>query len=125
VVAGSQPDSLRASLVTGDQLANVDLSAADLVFLAACSTGSGESFGAVNTDALIYSLLQAGAARVVAARWNVASGPTSRMVTSFYDLLLNKVPPAEALRRTMVSVSRQPGLAHPYYWAGFQVFGAP
>jgi CHAT domain-containing protein len=121
VVAGLD----RASLVTGDQLAGVDLSAADLVFLAACSTGSGESFGAVNTDSLIHSLLQAGAARVVAARWNVASGPTSRMVSSFYDLLLNGTPTAESLRQTMLSVSRQPGLAHPYYWAGFQVFGAP
>jgi CHAT domain-containing protein len=104
----------------------MDLSNLDLAVLASCSSGIGEQTGAVNLDSLVRSFLEAGAKRVIAARWNVNSPATARMMSEFYETLIQqRQRPAAALRRAALTVRQQSLYAHPYYWAGFQVFGVP
>jgi CHAT domain-containing protein len=100
-----------------------DLRQCRLVYLAACSSGSGEKYGSVNAESLVHSLLNAGVARVVATGWNVDSASAARMTGAFYGHLLAGVDAAEAMRRTAGEIRRNSTTSHPYYWAGYQVFG--
>jgi len=115
---GGQADLLRA---TG--IAAQDWRACRLVFLAACSSGSGEKYGYVNPESLVRAFLNAGAGRVVAARWNADSRVAAQVTDAFYGHLLAGVPAAEAMRRTAGEVRRNPATGHPYYWAAYPVFG--
>lgn len=118
------PESAPAFL-TGDQISGFDFRRLQLVVLAACSSGSGEQYGIVNLDGLVGGFLEAGAQRVIAARWNVASGETTLLTDRFFLSLIKGNRAAESLRLAMLSIRLDPKTSHPYYWAGFQVFGAP
>ncbi|HEX3093540.1 MAG TPA: CHAT domain-containing protein, partial [Candidatus Angelobacter sp.] len=121
------PGSLSSTgVVTAEQIRGMKLSKLDLVVLASCSSGVGEQSGVVNLDSLVRSFLDAGAKRVIAARWNVNSPATAVLMTEFYKTLIQqRQRPAEALRSAALTLRRNPKYAHPYYWAGFQVFGSP
>jgi CHAT domain-containing protein len=69
------------------------------------------------------AFLEAGTQRVIAAGWDVNAAQTYDLMTAFYDRLTGGQFPAEALRQAQVQVRQKK--AHPYYWAGFQVFGEP
>ncbi|HEV3041295.1 MAG TPA: CHAT domain-containing tetratricopeptide repeat protein, partial [Candidatus Angelobacter sp.] len=116
------PEKIAVNYVTADRLAKLNLKSLRLAVLASCSSGVGEQSGLVNLDSLVRGFLQAGASRVVAARWNINSTETDTLMTRFYNILPRERP-AEALRQAALQV-RQTS-AHPYYWAGLQVFGAP
>ena len=124
LLAPSESDTKSARFFTADQVASRKLPKLQLVVLAACSSGEGEQIGAVNLDSLTRAFLESGAKRVIATRWNVSSGQSKHLISRFYDLALQRTPPAEALRHAALEV-RASSSAHPYYWAGFQVFGAP
>jgi len=109
--------------LTAPQIAKLKLSNLDVAVLAACSAGIGEETGVLNLDGLVRSFLEAGTARVVAARWDVSSTETVSIMKEFYQALFQGSRPAEALRQAASIVRRK--AAHPYYWAGFQVYGAP
>jgi tetratricopeptide (TPR) repeat protein len=116
------PEKIPVNYVTADRLAKLNLKSLRLAVLASCSSGVGEQSGLINLDSLVRGFLQAGASRVVAARWNINSTETDTLMTRFYNILPREHP-AEALRQAALQV-RQTS-AHPYYWAGLQVFGAP
>lgn len=96
-----------------------------LAVLSACTTGVGEHRGPVNPESLARALLDSGVRRVLASRWAVDSETTRLLIEAFYRELLLGVPPARALAAAAQHVSQQPGRAHPYYWAGFQLYGQP
>jgi CHAT domain-containing protein len=125
LVAPAGGDKSRTNLLTGDQIASMNLTEVELVVLGACSSGEGEQSGVVNLDGLARAFLEAGAYRVVAARWQVDSQSTADLMTRFNDLILAGRGPADALREAALAVRGRPLTAHPYHWAAFQVFGAP
>lgn len=125
LLAPSDGDTVAARVVAADEIGELNLGRLQLVVLAACSSGAGEQLGIVNLDSLVQGFFRAGASRVVAARWNVSSPETVQMMEKFYDLLVQRECPSEALRRAMLALYMNPSRSHPYYWAGFQVFGMP
>jgi CHAT domain-containing protein/tetratricopeptide (TPR) repeat protein len=117
---GAPPDK---SYLSAKEIAGMDLHRMQLVVLSACSSGVGEESGIVNLDSLTMAFLESGAHRVIAANWEVDSRETAHLMAVFYDRLIQGSPPSEALRQGALAVRKtQP---HPYYWAGFRVFGAP
>jgi CHAT domain-containing protein len=112
-------------LLTSKDILQLDLRSLQLVVLSACSSGVGEQYGVIDLDSLVRAFLEAGALRVVAARWNVKSQETADLMRPFLDLVLDGQRPAEALRQAAMAIRQNPLNLHPYYWAGFQVFGAP
>ena len=121
LVSGSRGE---ARIVSADDIRQLELTGVELVFLATCATGGTGPFDAANMDSLVNAFLTAGASGIVAPRWNAASGATRAVVELFYERLFSGVPAPEALRLAMLHTSRQTGSAHPYYWAGFQIFGS-
>jgi CHAT domain-containing protein/cytochrome c-type biogenesis protein CcmH/NrfG len=110
--------------VTSATLAGQDWSRCQLAVLSACLTAAGETRGAVNNQSLVQALLGAGARRVVAARWTVDSEATRALMDGFYQRLVSGKSVPEALSGAAADVAAVPGWSHPYYWAGFDVFGA-
>jgi CHAT domain-containing protein len=110
--------------VTSSNLAGQNWSRCQLAVLSACLTAAGETRGAVNNQSLVQALLSAGARRVIAARWSIDSEATRALMDGFYARLVAGKSVPEALSGAAADVAASPGWSHPYYWAGFDVFGA-
>jgi CHAT domain-containing protein len=105
---------------------------AELVVLAACATGLGDSKEAEGTVGLQRALLAKGARSVLVSLWTVDESATVRLLDVFYRewLARGRSSPskAEALRLAQEAVRTDPAhpeWRHPAYWAGFQLVGAP
>jgi CHAT domain-containing protein len=109
--------------MAADELAVQRLKQCRLVVLSACLTAAGEERGPVNNHSLVGALRAAGARQVVAARWSVDGESTRALMKAFYDRLFAGASPAEALTAAEARVASMKGWSHPYYWAGFDVFG--
>jgi CHAT domain-containing protein len=78
---------------------------------------SNEQFG------ISWALLAGGADHVVLSRWRVNGASNAAWMETFYKgLLVEKMSPALAANVAMRRLIRS-DKAHPYYWAGPQVFG--
>jgi CHAT domain-containing protein len=113
-----------AEVLDGRRLSEQDWTRCRLAVLSACSSGTGETSGPVNPESLVRRLLWAGAARVVASRWNVDTENTVALMDGFYDALLAGRDVPTALQRAAHRLRERGADDHPYFWAGFQSFGA-
>jgi len=110
--------------VTSANLAGQNWSRCQLAVLSACLTAAGEARGAVNNQSLVQALLGAGAHRVVAARWSIDSEATRVLMDGFYARLVSGKSVPEALSGAAADIAAVPSWSHPYFWAGFDVFGS-
>ncbi|PSL45978.1 CHAT domain-containing protein [Saccharothrix carnea] len=97
---------------------------ARLVVLAACHAGTGSvAFGSEYVG-FPGAFLTAGARQVLAPLWAVSDLSTALLMRYFYSALATPASPAAALREAQRRMAANPATAHPYHWAGFQLFGA-
>jgi CHAT domain-containing protein len=102
---------------------NMNLSA-DLVVLSACDTGLGKQIKGEGLVGLTRGFMYAGAARVVASLWKVDSLKTEKLMKLFYEgMLVNQLPPLQALQRAQIEMWKQSPQEAPYYWAAFILQG--
>ena len=91
--------------------------------------GVGRVTGGEGILGLVRGYLQAGAGGVIASLWKVDDDATQALMVRFYELWdpegATGLPAAEALRDAQAYVAAQEGWAHPTYWAGWQLWGAP
>jgi len=96
---------------------------AELVTLSACSTGLGREYAGEGLLGLVRAFQYAGARAVVASLWPVEDESTAELMAAFYGHLGSSRAQAEALRRAQVAMIEAGGaVAHPYHWAGFQLW---
>jgi CHAT domain-containing protein len=99
---------------------------ADLVTLGACRTGLGKQLRGEGMIGMTRGFIYAGAPRVIVSLWDVPDQETSQLMQSFYrNLLKQKLPVAEALRRTQVEMWRRDESSAPFFWAAFSLQGDP
>jgi CHAT domain-containing protein/Tfp pilus assembly protein PilF len=97
---------------------------ADLVVLSACQTALGKEIRGEGLIGLTRGFMYAGAKRVVSSLWKVDDVATAELMKRFYQgMLVEKMRPAEALRRAQLAMWRQKRWASPYYWAAFILQG--
>jgi CHAT domain-containing protein len=121
--APKNPKSADYVLLRSADLARQDWSKCRLAVLSACAAASGEIQGPHNPDSLVRALTRAGAPRVAASLWNVESRATAELMGAFYGTMASGTTPTVALRTAQQRVRQRPEWSHPYYWAGFQLFG--
>jgi CHAT domain-containing protein len=98
---------------------------ARLVILSACSTGLA-TYDADGLGSLAGAFLSAGADRVLATHWPVASSAAVEIVTGMAARDPGFADPQMALRDSIVAVMAQGGRkADPAYWAAFTLIGRP
>jgi len=101
---------------------------ARLLVLSACQTAvSSGTLGDVPSGedwiGLVQAFLVAGATNVMGALWPVEDRATARLMDSFYGTLSAGSSEAEALAVAQRAAVRDGATAHPFYWAGFAMFG--
>jgi CHAT domain-containing protein/tetratricopeptide (TPR) repeat protein len=104
-------------------VAGLDLPA-DLVVLSACSTALGRETAGEGLVGLPQAFFTAGAQRVLVSLWQVEDESTAALMRHFYRrLLVDRVPPARALRDAQLAIRGQARWRSPRYWAGFVLQG--
>jgi CHAT domain-containing protein/Tfp pilus assembly protein PilF len=119
-------------VLTGEELAGLDLYGTQLVVLSACDTGIGD-LALADANRLIgvrdgvyglrRALMLAGAETQVVSLWKVKDLATQELMSAYYRALLQGRGRAEALRQVQLAMLRSKDRAHPYYWASFAVVG--
>jgi CHAT domain-containing protein len=100
-----------------------------LVVLSACQTAlaSGALADVPPGDdwvGLTQAFLHAGAGGVLASLWRVDDRATARLMELFYRRLASGESETAALASAQRAMLREPGRAHPFYWAGFVLSGS-
>jgi CHAT domain-containing protein/Tfp pilus assembly protein PilF len=133
-------------ILTAQEVAELDLSAGDLVVLSACETGLGEEAGGEGLLGLQRAFQVSGSRAVVASLWQVDDEATQELMRRFYDNLWGKgMGRLQALRQAQLSIlhgasassvprgpgepveggARSRGRAHPRLWAAWVLSGDP
>jgi CHAT domain-containing protein/tetratricopeptide (TPR) repeat protein len=100
-----------------------DFSGLKLAVLSACDSANGATGVFDDRDSLARLLVGAGVPEVVASRWKVNSRATAALMQEFYAQLFAGKGVSLALRDASQKLRSSEGFAHPFYWAGFTVFG--
>jgi CHAT domain-containing protein/tetratricopeptide (TPR) repeat protein len=119
-------------LLRFDEVAKLRLNA-NLVFLSACETASGNDAGAArlagvedatpSLDGLVRAFLVANARAVVATMWSVPDSPqTDAFLVSFYRTG-RTASIASSLREAQRTLIEQQSYSHPYFWGAYFIVG--
>lgn len=115
--------------------ADGDLTASDIYLsdtrskmavLSACNTGFGKLEKGEGVMSMARAFHFSGVPSVVMSLWKVPDRSTKQIMLLFYKYLKEGNSKSEALQKAKLdylSVTHDPALRHPYYWAGFVVNG--
>ncbi len=102
---------------------------ADLVVLSACETGRGKLVKGEGIVGLTRAFMFAGSPRVICSLWKVDDEATQALMLKFYELWHPKqgkgIGAAAALQQAQAFIASQAKWKHPYYWAGWVLWGLP
>ncbi|MEZ4941450.1 MAG: CHAT domain-containing tetratricopeptide repeat protein [Saprospiraceae bacterium] len=97
---------------------------AKMVVLSACEAGSGQLLRGEGIIGLVRAFTFAGAESTVASLWLANDQATAGLMLGFYKNLLQGMPKDVALQTGARQLAnRTPAQAHPFFWAGFRVYG--
>lgn len=108
LIFSSGAEDLRAGNIRGCGIS------AELVVLSACETAAG----------LPRTFLREGARSVVATLWSIPDRTTADFMVDFYGGLKTGLDKSASLRSAKLRMIRR-GRSHPFYWAGYVLFGEP
>ncbi|MBD2040844.1 CHAT domain-containing protein [Microcoleus sp. FACHB-672] len=93
----------------------------ELLILSACQTAAGDKRAALG---LAGVAVRSGAGSTLATLWSVKDQSTAELMSEFYRKITQSgVSKAEALRQAQLSLLKNPGSEHPFYWAPFILVG--
>jgi hypothetical protein len=115
-------------ILTAEEIAGLDLSAAQWAVLSACDTGRGDWQAGEGVLGLRRAFQVAGARTVILSLWPVLDTVASDWMAALYrGRFVDGISTAGAVRaasRTMLAERRKAGQStHPLYWSGFIATG--
>ena len=119
-------------ILTAQEIAAMDLSAAQWAVLSACDTGVGEIKDRQGVGEGVFGLRRAfqvaGAGTLIMSLWSVEDESTRQWMRALYEGRLQRgLDTAEAVHSASLSVleeRRQAGEStHPFYWGAFVAAG--
>ena len=115
-------------IVTAEEIAALDLSAAEWAVLSACDTGLGEIRAGEGVFGLRRAFAVAGARTTVMSLWSVEDRATLEWMAALYQArLIDRRSTAESVKHasltTLQSRRARKLNTHPFYWAGFVAAG--
>jgi CHAT domain-containing protein/tetratricopeptide (TPR) repeat protein len=97
---------------------------ADVVVLSGCQTALGKNVRGEGPIGLARAFMYAGVPRVVASLWPVDDLATAELMKGLYrGMLVNRLPPAAALRAAQRQLAATRRWRSPYFWAPFVLQG--
>jgi CHAT domain-containing protein/tetratricopeptide (TPR) repeat protein len=121
LVTVAETDNAASGLLTGRDLASLDLRAVQLVVLSSCGTVVRGGAPAGGIGSLARAFLLGGAGMVVSSIWEAEDRATALLMERFHEELV-RGDPAEALRRAQLSLlsGSDAVLRAPGAWAAFR-----
>lgn len=104
-------------------IARLDLEGIRLVVLSACNTGVGLEHDQNGISGLAEAFMRAGVRNVILTLWNIDDRATCEFMTYFYEVLFRHHRVRDAFATAKEKIMRHPTYHHPYYWAGFALYG--
>jgi CHAT domain-containing protein len=99
---------------------------ADLVVLSGCNTGYGKMQRGEGLLSLARGFVFAGCSGLILTQWSVADRASLELMKKFYTCLSHGDTKDKAMQLAKKDYleSADPLKTHPYYWAGYMVFGS-
>ncbi len=112
------------------EIGQVGLDRPYLVVLSACETAlqSGTLTDVPQGDEWVgmnQAFMAAGAPSVMSSLWPISDRASSKLVSQFYNALLDTESKANALAQVQRAFIKDASFSHPYYWAAFTLTGDP
>ncbi len=118
-------------VLTGEEVAALDLSRCRTVVLSACDGAIGEERPVDGTQSLLHAFRRAGARAVIASRWRVSDRATRTLMDAFYRRVIDDGAPrstalwdAKRALRRLVDDAGAPRFDYRD-WAGWVLVGDP
>lgn len=109
--------------VAQEEIFGLSLENTSIVTLSACNTAVGDNTDSKFVASLAEAFWLGGSQSVIASLWAVNDASTGLLMTELYRGLREGKGRAQALREAQLKVRATPGFEHPYFWAGFLLFG--
>lgn len=94
-----------------------------LVTLSACESGLGRIAKGDEVLGFTRSFLSAGTSALIASLWPVSDDATEVLMSTVYSELSKGNDVQRAMQAGQLAVLKQPKLAHPFFWAPFNLIG--
>jgi len=98
---------------------------ANLITLSSCNTGYGKMQKGEGLLSLARGFIYAGCSGIILTQWAVADKASAKLIRSFYYYLSEGNTKDKALQYSKIDYLKNadPVKTHPYFWAGYIVFG--
>ena len=125
LILSTGPEGQNGYLHAWEIMDNLNLNA-DLVVMSSCESALGKERAGEGLLGLTQAFQYAGARSVVASLWRVSDLATAYLMEKFYANLNQGHSKSDALRfsqEALIDHTKGLDLSHPFYWAGFQLYG--
>jgi len=107
-------------IITGLELAGMNLKGTELVVLSACLTGVGEVDNSEGVASISKAFRKAGAKYLLTTLWSIDDELTVTLMEHFYKYIDGgNISYGKALQKAKIDLIMDESNYHPYYWAGF------
>lgn len=113
----------RHNFMEAHEIIGLDMGRTSLVTLSACESGLGRIASGDEVLGFPRSFLSAGTASLIASLWPVSDDATAVLMSTLYGELAKGRDVQQAMQAGQLAVLRQPSMAHPFFWAPFNLIG--
>ena len=113
----------RRSFLEAREVLDMKLPDTALVTLSACESGLGRVASGDEVLGFPRAFLSAGSGSLIASLWPVSDDATELLMSTLYGALAKGQDVQRAMQAAQIAVLRQPKLAHPFFWAPFNLIG--
>lgn len=110
------PEDIEDGILTGQEIAGLNLTNTELVVLSACQTGLGDITGE-GVYGLQHAFKVAGVGTIIMSLWEVSDAATELMMTKFYSALASGKSKRDSFDSAIAAVKKE--FEWPEYWAAF------
>lgn len=113
----------KQSFLEAHEVLAMKLQGVDVVTLSACESGLGKIASGDETLGFTRSFLSAGSSSLIASLWPVSDDAAEVLMTTLYRELSAGIDIQSAMQDAQLAVLRNPKMAHPFFWAPFNLIG--
>jgi len=113
----------KQNFLEAHEILGIPMRSTALVTLSACESGLGRIAKGDEVLGFTRSFLSAGTSALIASLWPVSDDATEVLMSTVYAELSRGRDVQRAMQAGQLAVLKQPRMAHPFFWAPFNVIG--